>query len=136
MASATLPPAATESTRLPLTAGQWGWLSIQAAGLLAVIGWQAAAQPDTFPLLWKDPVGVRMTSVACVVLAVHFMAQMAGYAVINRYTRREPGKPGVTSLALAALVSVGCLLLLYLPVVFVILLGPAAIRIQNTMLGS
>lgn len=130
MASATLPPAATESTRLPLTAGQWGWLAIQAAGLLAVIGWQAAAQPDTFPLLWKDPVGVKMTSVACVVLAVHFMAQMAGYAVINRYARRGPG-----GLALAALVSVVCLLLLYLPVVFVILLGPAAIRIQNTMLG-
>ena len=116
--------------RRPLTGPQAMWLLFQAVLLLSLTGRQFFAQsPNSLSLLWTDPAGVRMAVAALVMLLLNFAALVGGFFVLNLARER-----GLGQTVLQAFLCVGCFLLLYLPAFFVLLVGPAAVNIRNTIL--
>lgn len=130
MATASL-PSATLDRRFPLTAPQSVWLLLQFAMLLVLFGWQYFLNHERFALLRQDPLGVRMGLMAVALAALHFLVLTSGYVLFNsRLQGRDQSRTVLTML-----LSVACFLLLYLPVVFVLVIGPAAVSIQNNLLA-
>ncbi len=134
MATATLPrePLARWS---PLTTLQSFWLSLQAALLLGVTSWQCCTNYEMVRLLWSDPTGARMGVAAMVLLLVNFLALPGGYWLLNRSSSTLGQGRTVLRTTLTTLLSVACFIGLYLPVVFVVLIGPSAVSIQNNLLS-
>jgi len=115
--------------RRPLTGPQAMWLLFQAVLLLSLTGRQFFAQADSLSLLWTNAAGVRMAVAALVILLLNFAALVGGFFVLNLARQR-----GLGQTVLQAFLCVGCFLLLYLPSLFVLLVGPATVNIRNTML--
>ena len=106
---------------------QWGWLVFQMVLLAAVAAFSYTSNPDNFPLLWSDPMGVKMLLAAAVFLVTNLAVFVGGSQLVNRIEQRT--RHGVLSLVLA----VTSFVLLYLPVLFVVLTGPSAIAIQRNL---
>jgi hypothetical protein len=113
-----------------LTRAQAGWLLLQLVAFLAV----AAAAPATglgdLSLLLREPLGQKLLIAAGVCLLLNTGILTAGFALLNRTT--ASGRPGVSRTATVVLCA-GCFVLLFLPEVFVVLNGPAAVSVAVTL---
>lgn len=121
----------TQSKHGPLlTRRQWSWLVMQllVVGVCLIIS--HLENPDRLRLLWQDPLGIRLSLIACGMLLTNALAFGAGCVLLNRWI-------GLQSLVLrptlVATVAGICLFFLYLPAVFVVLNGPAAISVQRAL---
>jgi hypothetical protein len=83
---------------------------------------------DYAALLYQHPLGVKMLTVALVDLAIGQVTFLVYFILVNRL-----GGERVVPSGIRFLVIVAALLLFYLPVVFVILVGPAAIQITESL---
>lgn len=134
---------ATASPR-PSVAGPWAhlntaqrfWIVFQATVVLGFAAKQCLTNYDQFRLLWQEPTGLRMSAIALVLLVLHSVGLVGGYWLINHLTRRDGSQPGVLGPILNLALSVALFLLLYLPALFVVVIGPAALSIQKNLLTS
>jgi hypothetical protein len=109
-----------------LTPWQWGWLALQ----LVVLGVAASViNEGNLPLLWQDPSGIQMVLWAIVLLVVNGLAFTGGCVLFNRFVAANH----LVRLFLVGALATTCFFLLYLPVVFVLLYGPAAVAIQRNL---
>jgi hypothetical protein len=116
------------------TGGQLGWLGVQWA-VIAVLGlFLAATKADYVTLLWSDPLGLKMAASAAGLLAVGSAIYLAGCLFLNRYGGRSPTGRGVGYWLFTAVFVPLCFVVFFLPAVFTIMVGPAAIQIQRQLL--
>jgi hypothetical protein len=87
-----------------------------------VIAW-----PDQAALLWNTDIGVKMSLFAIVALALN-----AGRFVLACVLANRSGSTGVRR-AVSIVAGLVLTMFFYLPSAFVVLIGPAAIQIQNSM---
>lgn len=116
------------------TGGQLAFVAFEAMAVLAVVVGVYVLQPDYVALLWQHPTGIKMLVVSVLLLVVNFAGFLGLCLWFNH--RMPPGdetKQGRRTIAhwLFALLF---LVFLYLPVMFVILVGPAAIAIQESLM--
>ncbi|MBN9118985.1 MAG: hypothetical protein J0I06_07465 [Planctomycetes bacterium] len=86
--------------------------------------------PDLVGLLWRDPMGVKVTVIAVGGLVGGVFAYLGGCEVLNRRARVPWGAGAV--FAQVALV-VGWLVLFCLPAAYIVTVGPAAVQIQRNV---
>lgn len=91
-------------------------------------------KPDYLSLLWRDPVGIKMLSVAGTLLVVGAAVYLGGSLVINRFVAYPEW--GTLATVLQMLLVLAWLVLFCMPGVYVVLIGPAAIQIQQNMIAS
>lgn len=125
-------PALGSSSQLTPTQGVG--VLLQVAVLSGAAGWKYFTDLDTFQLLWSDPLGVKMTIGASLFTVANFVLLIVGCHLLNYYSEtRWQDRPNVRNFSMGALwsISVVCL---YLPALFVLLIGPTAIAIQRNLL--
>jgi hypothetical protein len=88
-------------------------------------------RPDYVGLLWRDPMGVKMTIGVAVRLAVGAAIFLGGCTLLNRFAR-APWGTGATIAQVG--LTVAWVVLFCVPVAFVVTVGPAAIQIQKNLL--
>jgi hypothetical protein len=108
-------------------------LNLLALSIVALVAYLAVLwlrKPDEVCLLWRDPMGVKMTVVAIGGLAGGASVYLAGCALLNRCARVPWGAgANVAQVILALAWIVFCL-----PVAYVVTVGPAAIQIQRNLI--
>ncbi len=127
MSTAVIDPPATSEARPLLTKVQLGWLAFQLV-ILATVAVGASMQNKDFSLLWKDAAGQKMLLWAGIYLLGNVALFVGGCVVGNRWIGSRLWR-NVLVVALAVAGSV----FLYLPVLFVLLLGPAALAVQRQL---
>ncbi|MBI3409039.1 MAG: hypothetical protein HY040_11885 [Planctomycetes bacterium] len=133
MTSAALPNEKQNGSRQPLFAPwQWCWLGLQVAGLgLAAWVAQAVYQEDV-SLLWRDPIGVKLVLSGGVMFLLNAILFLGGCAFVSRVI--GSGKPLLRA-GLGLVLAGSCFIFFYMPALFVVLNGPAAISIQRSLAG-
>jgi len=115
------------------TRGQLAVVALEALAVLGLLFVMYLLNHDYTILLWRSPMGLRMLIIAVLLLLVNF-AVFLGLCLWFNYAMpaKDDTKRGRRTVAHWVL---GLLLLLffYLPIVFVILIGPAAIAIQENL---
>ena len=100
---------------------------------MVVFLWMYALQYDYLSLLWLSPTGMRMLIMSVLLLILNFAGFLGICLWLNHATPagddRRQGRRTFGHVAAALLF----LLLFYTPVFFVILVGPAAISIQDSL---
>lgn len=115
-----------------LTRWQLGWLGFQLI-ILAGCGTTAwLMQPEQFPLLWTDALGRQLLVQAAGLLILNFLAVIVGGVILN-LTLGRYFDFGVPYVILAILLQLTCSILFFMPMLFVLLDGPSAIRIARTL---
>jgi hypothetical protein len=124
---------------LQLPASIWwtGWqlafVAVEAAALVVVFLWMYVLQYDYLSPLWQTPTGMRMLIMGVLLLILNFAGFLGICLWLNHATpagdERRQGRRAFGHAAAALLF----LLLFYAPVFFVILVGPAAIAIQENL---
>jgi hypothetical protein len=109
------------------------WLMLQVLTLAGAVAWQFTGNAERARLFWSDPVGLKMGVTALGMLAVNFGILVGGWLAFNRLPRVSGGQ-ALLAAAAEVLVSGACFVLLYLPGLFVVLVGPAALTIRSTLL--
>jgi hypothetical protein len=112
-----------------------GWLALQAGVLLAVAAWQRFAHPAQARLLWGDPAGARVAvSVACL-LGLNVAGLLGGWLALDALFPASAPSLAPVRTGLHLLLCAGCFLLFYLPVLLVLVYGPAALTGRGTLLA-
>ena len=128
---------ATVSSDQPLASGQRVtsaqrlWLGMQAAFLVSAIAWQCAMNLPALREFCTDRTGITMAATALLLLVVNFAGQLGGFVALNRSIEARPPLHHV----LVGLLCGGCFVLFYLPSLFVLWIGPAAVHIRATLLA-
>jgi hypothetical protein len=130
MATDTLNPQSIQADAA-LTPPQVLWLITQGVLLGGAIAWQSIVNPDAMRVLQNDAAGIQMAVAALLLVVANFASLLGGFWGLNRL--RGQGKE-VVRLVLLGSLSVGALVLLYLPALFVLLIGPSAMNIRTIML--
>jgi hypothetical protein len=121
--------------RLRLTTPQALWLTAQVAVLAGVVWAQFFQRPDTWDRFWCDALGMRQAVGAAVLLLVNFAALAGGCCALNRSAGAAAGPRALLRGALAGVLYGVCFVALYLPALFVLLIGPAAVNLRATLLS-
>jgi hypothetical protein len=133
MATATLEPSTGERW-FKLTSSQSVWVLSQLAVLLGAAVWQFLSNRSMMQLLWTEDLGIRMAVVGLLLVAVNFTALLGGCHALNVLAAsRLRERPGVGKFLQGALYAL-CFVFCYIPVLCVLLIGPAAVSIQKSML--
>jgi hypothetical protein len=109
------------------------WLMFQALALAAAVAWQFIGNAERARLFWSDPLGFKMGVAALVLLGFNFALLLGGWLALDRL----PGTSRAQALlgrVVEVLLCGACFVLLYLPALFVVLVGPAALTIRATLL--
>jgi hypothetical protein len=112
---------------------QLTWLWGQAGLLLGVLAWQALAHGELLRLFWTDPLGVRLAIAAMLLAAVNFGALLGGCLFLNRLSTSSSPRSRWLYDVLAILLCTICFIGCYLPVFFILLIGPSAMNINQTL---
>jgi hypothetical protein len=121
-------PSAGLAARLP-------WLGLQAGLVLGLWAVLAVVNPEYAGLLFRHPTGVKLVVGALALLVVYFAGSLLLYVALDQMAPpRDDSQRAVRRSHAGLLVGV-MFIVFYLPAVFVILVGPAAIRIMDS-LGS
>ena len=114
---------------------QLTWVGLQLLGLAAVGGVQYARDPDTFRLLWADPMGRKMLLTGGAVLAGGIALLLAACVPLNRWAGRDPRRR--LALYRGLMVGLGAFQFaaFYLPAVFALTVGPAAVAVPRELRG-
>jgi hypothetical protein len=116
------------------TGGQLAFVAIEAVALLTILLVSYVVRPDYTRMLMLHPAGIKMLIVSVLLLIINFVGFLGICLWFNR--AMPPGdetKEGRRTVAHWA-VALVFLLLFYAPFVFVILVGPAAIAIQENLM--
>ena len=124
---------AAPSLRRPslTTPPQAFWLTAQAAFLVGVVAWQSAVHSDAMTLFCTDASGIKLAIVAALLTGANFACLLGGFWLLNRMT--GPGR-GLLRNGLLGLLCCVTSVLFYLPALFTLWVGPAAIQIRTLML--
>ncbi len=118
--------------RWVLTQRQATVLGLPFLFLLALVVPFAIMKPDYVSLLWKDPMGIKMSAVSLALLAIGAVIYASGCLLINRHLASQASAGWAIQIAITVLWVVGCCL----PPAFVVTVGPAAIQIQKGLFGE
>ena len=117
-----------------LTGWQWSFLGFPFLGLLLVIFWMNTPQPEAFRLLYQDPAGVKMLAFAVGFVVVNVVVFGGGSMLLNRTLGRNWPDQVVPYSILSVGLHIVCFFFLYLPVVYVLWIGPAALLIRQNLM--
>jgi hypothetical protein len=123
------PSVAVSSSRAGLRAWEWVVLVVQPLILVAVAAWSQTTQPEAFRLLWTEATGRSMLILAVVLLAADAVLLAFGFSLLKRLFRERPP----LRLALTGFLHVGCFVVLFLPSVWVLAIGPSALQIARNV---
>jgi hypothetical protein len=132
-ASAMVPADLQLQSSIWWTRGQLAVVALEALVVLGLLFVMNVLQRDYIAMLWQTPMGLRMLIMAVLLLLVNF-AVFLGLCLLFNYTM-PAGDDSKRGRRTAAHWVLGLLLFLfcYLPIVFVILVGPAVISIQESL---
>jgi hypothetical protein len=130
MATDSIQPQSSEHVSA-LTPPQVFWLTAQTVFFAGAVAWQWLANPEAMQLFGSDATGNQLAVAALLLLLANFACQLGGFWGLNRL--RAHGRVLLRQLLLA-LLCVGSLLLLYLPALFTLVIGPSAPHIRTIML--
>lgn len=99
---------------------------LEALVLIAVLAAMLVFAPDHASLLWTHPLGIKLSLGAAVLLIINLGALLGTAAFLNRRAAASRNGP-----RLALVVVLG--LLFYVPVLFVVLVGPFVIVIVENL---
>jgi hypothetical protein len=118
------------------TGWQLTWLGVQ-FGFLVVLGVVLeVGNGDYVSVLWSDPLGVKMAASAAGLLAVWAIVYLLGCVLLNRlFTPSDSGRGPLYWLLVTVGQPLG-FIVFYLPAVFTLLVGPAAVQIQQQLLRA
>jgi hypothetical protein len=110
----------------------WEWMLVvvQPLLLLAASLWSQTIQPEAFGLLWTEPAGRQMLIFAVGILSANAIILGVGSMLLER-----SGLGQTLRGLLAATLNIACFVLLFLPALWVLAIGPAVLQISQT-LGS
>lgn len=114
-----------------LTPIQWAWLVFQLVMLVYAGIRGYLMNQENFSLLWRESLGLKLLLWAGFLLLLNVLAFAGGSMLLNKFL---PSRQVVLHSALLSLLALACFYLLFLPVVFVLLNGPAALAIQRNLL--
>jgi hypothetical protein len=115
------------------TVGQWSFIAAEVLGLLSLWIGMSVLQPDYISVLWTHPSGLRMLITGMALLILNFVGFLGLCLVFNHWMpATDESKRGRRAVAHGVLIAI-LLLLFYLPFVFIITVGPAAIQIQENL---
>ncbi|MCI0682990.1 MAG: hypothetical protein L0Y71_12890 [Gemmataceae bacterium] len=120
--------AATPATCAGLTSWQLMLFVIQPLLLLAAAWWSWATQ-EAFFLLFTESLGQKMLVQASTYLALNAVALSAGCWLLNRFCAEHH----LVRHVLTSILHAGCCLLLFMPAVWVLIVGPAAVNVLRTL---
>lgn len=120
------PPATPPAHRF-ITGTQVFALSIPATILAVIVVMMNANMPGSLDLLVTNPTGIKMTVAAGAWLALGLAAYFLGCVVLNRYLR------GSDRSLFTVLLGIACFVVFFLPAVYVLYVGPAAVKIQEEL---
>jgi hypothetical protein len=116
-----------------LTRGQMTLRAVQFGLLAALFVVLLAIGFERTSLLFRDPLGQKMVGTAGALLAVGLVLSLLGCVCLNQAAPAGNETLQTRRLVLSVLLEAAHFLLFYLPAVFVLLIGPAAIQIVRTM---
>lgn len=125
------PPASPFALGRWLTSGQILWFGFQSVVLAAILVWSWLIDAPRFSLLWQDSLGVTMIIQAGLLLLANFLMLTLGCIFLNRVIGLVHSVPYCI---LSACLYGACFIFLYLPILWVVRLGPAAIQITRTLM--
>ena len=117
-----------------LTGWQWSFLGLQFLGLVLVVFYMNGTQPEAFRLLYQDPTGVKMLGFAAGLLLVNVLAYSIGSIILNRTLGRNWPDNIVPYSLLSVGLHVVCFFFLYLPMIWVLSIGPSALLIRQNLM--
>lgn len=123
----------TTSGGLRITWLQGGWLALQLVGLTAFGVYLYAHHADDFSLLWRDPTGQKLLMSASIMLGVQLAVYLGGCVALNWMARRMGPRRLAVYRGLCFGLAVFCFVGFYLPVTWMLTVGPAAIKIQQNL---
>jgi hypothetical protein len=97
--------------------------------ILFVVMW--VVKPDYIATLWQTPLGIKMLTSALVMLMTSAVILVPTFILLNRFV---PLERKATHKSLTRIIAILCFVLFFFPVIFTILIGPAAIQIMENML--
>lgn len=112
---------------------QLSWLIMPSAFLAFMLAAAFLLNPSYTKRLFTNPQGVKMAVGAAVLFVAGTIAYLAVCAWINNYYPAEDERRGRINRFLSNLFGTIYLLVSYLPAVFTIWVGPAALRISEQM---
>ncbi len=115
-----------------LTRWQLAGLAVPLAAVAAYAVGLAVARPGFLDTLVNDPMGEKLLLSAAGMLAVHVVVYVGGCFLLDRAGREQPNAAG-RSRNLSVVLAVVCTFALDVPVLFVLTVGPAAVRIQRDL---
>ena len=101
---------------------------------LVILVTAGVQRPAYLGVLWQRSAGFKMAVWASLLLTVGTAGYVAGCWCLNRAT--VLGGPRTLYRVLMAAIAVGYSVFFYLPAVFTVLIGPAAVQIQNSLRGG
>jgi hypothetical protein len=118
-----------------VTNGELLFMGVEAFLVLVLLGYFLVLKPDYVNLLWTHPTGIKMLLGAAVLLIINFGAFLGTCMLVNHWA--PPGNEDRRAVRVAVHWLVGGILaiLFYFPVLFVLLVGPAAIAIEQNLAG-
>ncbi|OAI55100.1 hypothetical protein AYO44_02880 [Planctomycetaceae bacterium SCGC AG-212-F19] len=116
---------------MPWTWDQISFLVAQIGGLAVLFLAVFIVNPNYARLLYTDPVGVKMSLLATILVGINAGSYLLICFVVNRAW--PPGARTRGQVTVLTLLSGLHFILFGLPVVYIILVGPAAITIMNNL---
>jgi hypothetical protein len=119
-----------------LTCWQTWYLSVLIGVFLVILVTAGVQRPAYLGLLWQHSAGFKMAVMAGLLLGVGTAGYMVGCGCLNRAMARSEGGSRMLYRVLIATIAVGYFVFFYLPAVFTVLVGPAAVQIQDSLRGG
>jgi hypothetical protein len=116
-----------------LTTGQVAVRGVQIGGLAVLAVVMMVVNPEGTTHLFLTPLGQKMLLQAALLLAAGVGLMLVAYAVMNRLFPPGDARYGVVRGALTGVMETLHFLIFYLPIVFVLLVGPAVVSIFEAM---
>lgn len=116
------------------TVGQLAFVAAEAIVLAGCVAVLLLTRYDYVHVLWTHPVGVRMLSIAALLTVGNFLSFLGITWLLNRLLPPGPDA-GVARVLVHVVVGTILFLLLFVPVLFILFTGPAAILIQDNLIA-
>jgi hypothetical protein len=119
-----------------LTCWQAWYLSALIGVFLVIVVTAGVQRPAYLGLLCQHSAGLKMAVMAGLLLGVGTAEYLVSCSCLNRALARAEGGARTVYRVLIATIAVGYFLFFYLPAVFTVLVGPAAVQIQDSSWGG
>jgi len=119
-----------------LTSPQRFWLIWQATALFGVWLWHFLSSWERMQIFFGEPAGVRLAAWTLGMIVLNFGLLLGGWYALDRLATSVPASAGLVRKLLNMVLCAACIVFLYIPAFFAMLLGPVVVGIQSTMLAS